>query len=106
MDTSKFDPDSLSLDNIPHANTSHSGRELAINLATVENLSVRQLASSFDGYTGLFMVGTAQAIADQMGKWLLERGCDASNIMFTYPPMGLDYFVDQVVPELQHRGIF
>lgn len=54
----------------------------------------------------MVMVGTAQTIADQMGKWLLERVCDAFNIMFTYPPMGLDDFVDQVIPELQHRGIF
>ena len=106
VDASKFDPDGPLPSDIPQTNTSHSGRERAINLAREENLSVRQLAGRFGGYSGLAMVGTAQTIADQMEEWLLERGCDGFNIMFPYLPMGLDDFVDQVVPELQHRGIF
>ncbi|MEM7751744.1 MAG: LLM class flavin-dependent oxidoreductase, partial [Pseudomonadota bacterium] len=71
-----------------------------------EGLTVRQLAQRFGGYSGLAMVGTPQTIADQMEEWLMERGCDGFNIMFPYLPMGLDDFVDRVVPELQRRGIF
>ncbi|MEM8977405.1 MAG: LLM class flavin-dependent oxidoreductase, partial [Pseudomonadota bacterium] len=100
------DPDGPLPDDIPQTNTSHSGRERAIKLANEEDLTVRQLAQRFGGYSGLAMVGTPQTIADQMEEWLMERGCDGFNIMFPYLPMGLDDFVDRVVPELQRRGIF
>jgi alkanesulfonate monooxygenase len=45
-------------------------------------------------------------IADQMEEWLYADACDGFNIMFPYVPGGLDDFVDQVVPELQRRGLF
>jgi alkanesulfonate monooxygenase len=41
-----------------------------------------------------------------MEKWLMEGACDGFNILFPYLPQGLDDFVDQVVPELQRRGLF
>ncbi|MGI9423047.1 MAG: LLM class flavin-dependent oxidoreductase, partial [Hyphomicrobiaceae bacterium] len=71
-----------------------------------EGLTVRQLAQRFGGYAGLALVGTPQSIADEMELWLTERGCDGFNVMFPYLPEGLDDFVDQVVPELQRRGIY
>lgn len=104
-DASKFDPDGP-LPDIPETNDSKSGRERAINLARRENLTVRQLAQRFGGYSGLSFVGTPQTIADEMEQWLVEEGSDGFNIMFPYLPAGLDDFVDRVVPELQRRGIF
>lgn len=104
-DASTFDPDGP-LPDVPETNTSQSGRERTIKLARDENLTVRQLAQRLGGYSGLAMVGTSMTIADQMEEWLVERGCDGFNIMFPYLPQGLDDFVDQVVPELQRRGIF
>jgi alkanesulfonate monooxygenase len=41
-----------------------------------------------------------------MEEWLLTDACDGFNIMFPFLPAGLDDFVERVVPELQHRGIF
>jgi alkanesulfonate monooxygenase len=41
-----------------------------------------------------------------MQQWLEERGSDGFNVMFPYLPQGLDDFVEQVVPELQRRGLF
>jgi alkanesulfonate monooxygenase len=41
-----------------------------------------------------------------MQQWLEERGSDGFNVMFPFLPQGLDEFVDQVVPELQRRGLF
>ena len=105
VDASRFDADSP-LPGIPETNTSQSGRERAIKLAEEEKLTVRQLARRFGGYSGLAMVGTPVSIADQMEKWLVERGCDGFNIMFPYLPEGLDDFVDRVVPVLQERGLF
>lgn len=51
-------------------------------------------------------VGTSKTIADEMERWLVERGSDRFNVMFPYLPEGLDDFVDKVMPELQRRGIF
>ncbi len=104
-DASKFDPDGP-LPEIPETNASKSGRDRAVATAKRENLTVRQLAQRYGGFSGLSMVGTPKMIADQMEQWLVERGSDGFNIMFPYLPAGLDDFVDKVVPELQRRGIY
>jgi alkanesulfonate monooxygenase len=41
-----------------------------------------------------------------MEAWLLGRGSDGFNIMFSDVPAGLDDFVTRVVPELQRRKLF
>jgi FMN-dependent oxidoreductase (nitrilotriacetate monooxygenase family) len=104
-DASGFDPDGP-LPEIPPSNASKSSRERVIALAEREKLTVRQLAQRLGGYPGLAMVGTATGIADQMQAWLEAEACDGFNVMFSHVPGGLDDFVDQVVPELQRRGIF
>jgi alkanesulfonate monooxygenase len=104
-DASRFDPDGP-LPEIPETNHSKSGRERAIAIARRENLTVRQLAQRLGGYGGLALVGTPATIADEMETWLHQRGCDGFNVMFPWLPGGLDDFVDQVVPELQRRGLF
>lgn len=104
-DASDFDPDGP-LPKIPESNSVKSSRERVVDLAEQENLTVRQLAQRLGGYSGLAFVGTPSSIASQMEEWLLTDACDGFNITFPYLPAGLDEFVDQVVPELQHRGIF
>jgi FMN-dependent oxidoreductase (nitrilotriacetate monooxygenase family) len=104
-DASGFDPDGP-LPEIPESNASQSGRKRAIELARRENLSVRQLAHRFGGFSGLSFVGTPARIADEMEAWLLGEGSDGFNVMFPYLPGGLDDFVDKLVPELQRREIF
>ena len=105
-DASAFDPDGPLPDDLPETNASKSSRERVVKLAREEGLTVRQLAGRFGGYAGHALVGTAKSIADEMEAWLMEGGCDGFNIMFPYLPAGLDDFVDQVVPELQRRGIY
>jgi alkanesulfonate monooxygenase len=104
-DASRFDPDKP-LPDIPESNASKSARERVIALAARENLTVRQLAQRLGGYSGLAMVGTAKTIADEMEEWLASDASDGFTIMFPYLPGGLDEFVNQVVPELQRRGLF
>ena len=41
-----------------------------------------------------------------MAEWLRAEACDGFNVMFSHLPQGLDDFVEQVVPELQRRGLF
>jgi FMN-dependent oxidoreductase (nitrilotriacetate monooxygenase family) len=104
-DASAFDPDAR-LPPVPETNASKSGRERVIALAEREGFTVRQLAQRLGGYGGLAMVGTARHIADQMQEWLETEGADGFNVMFPWLPGGLDAFAEQVVPELQRRGIF
>ncbi len=105
VDARAFDPDGP-LPEIPETEASKSGRERAIAMARRENLTVRQLAQRLGGYGGAAMVGTPASIADEMQEWLETRACDGFNIMFPYVPGGLVDFVEQVVPELQRRGLF
>jgi alkanesulfonate monooxygenase len=104
-DVSTFDPDGP-LPEIPETNGSHTGRDRIISLAKNENLTIRQLAQRAASYGGLTFVGTPETIADAMEQWLNEEGADGFNIMFPFLPEGLNDFVDQVIPELQRRGIF
>ncbi|MER8427673.1 LLM class flavin-dependent oxidoreductase [Mesorhizobium sp. M1403] len=104
-DASNFDPE-RPLPDIPETNASKSGRERVVELARLENLTVRQLAQRLGGYSGLAFVGTAKTIADEMEEWLVEDGSDGFNVMFPFLPAGLDEVVDRVVPELQRRGLF
>jgi alkanesulfonate monooxygenase len=105
VDASRFDPEGP-LPEIPETNASKSGRERVIALAQREGLNVRQLAQRLGGYGGMAFVGTPAMIADGMQQWLEEEGSDGFNVMFPYLPGGLEDFVEQVVPELQRRGIF
>ena len=77
-----------------------------VDVAKREGLTVRELAQRMGGYSGLAFVGTPKTIADEMQTWLDGEGSDGFNIMFPYLPGGLDDFVNQVVPELQRRGLF
>ena len=104
-DASKFDLDGP-LPDIPETNQSQSGRQRVIDRARRDSLTVRQLARTAGAYGGLALVGTAKTIADQMEEYFHARACDGFNIMFPWVPGGLDEFVDEVVPELQRRGVF
>ncbi len=104
-DVSGFDPDGP-LPPIPESNASKSGRARIVEAAQREGLTIRELAQEAGSYSGLAFVGTAATIADGMAEWLHGAACDGFNIMFPYLPQGLDDFVDEVVPELQRRGLF
>ncbi|MDP9809191.1 alkanesulfonate monooxygenase [Rhizobium tibeticum] len=104
-DASGFDPDGP-LPDIAETNASKTGRTQVLKLAQEEQLTVRQLAQRYGGYSGLAFVGTPETIADQMTKWLVECGSDGFNVVFPYLPQGLGDVVDRLVPELQRRGIF
>ncbi|TCL02590.1 MULTISPECIES: LLM class flavin-dependent oxidoreductase [Sodalis] len=104
-DVSGYDPDGP-LPDIPATNTSKSQQQRILDLARAEHLTIRQLAQKAGSYAGLAFVGTPQTIADEMEQWLTEEGSDGFNVMFPYLPGGLEDMVEQVVPELQRRGIF
>ena len=106
LDASGFDPDAPLPEDLPETNQSKSSRDRVIAMARSEGLTVRQLAQRQGGYSGLSFIGTPASIADEMEEWLDQGGSDGFNIMFPFLPAGLTDFTDQVVPELQRRGLF
>lgn len=103
-DISQYD-ETGPLPEIPESNASKSGRDRVIELAQREGLSISALAKRICGYQGLEMVGTATMVADHMQQWFDSGAADGFNIMFSHLPGGATEFVDQVVPELQKRGL-
>lgn len=84
-----------------------SRQQLLTDLAQGENLTIRQLYERIAGGRGHFtVVGTAQAVADQMQAWFEQEAADGFNFMAPSLPGGLDDFLSLVVPELRRRGLF
>jgi FMN-dependent oxidoreductase (nitrilotriacetate monooxygenase family) len=84
-----------------------SRQQLLTDLAQGGNLTIRQLYERIAGGRGHFtVVGTAEAVADQMQAWFEQGAADGFNFMAPSLPGGLDDFLTLVVPELQRRGLF
>lgn len=72
-----------------------------------EQPTLRGLLHKLAGGRGHQVVaGTAEQIADRIQVWSENRAADGFNIMPATYPSGLNDFLDQVVPELQERGLF
>ena len=72
-----------------------------------EQPTVRQLLGRLAAGGGhCTMVGTPDAIADQMEQWFLNEGADGFNLMPPALPSSIEDFIEHVVPILQQRGLF
>lgn len=81
--------------------------QLVKDLATREELTVRQLIAKLGGGRGhRTLAGTPEQIADDLQEWFTAGAADGFNVMPPYLPGGLVDFVEQVVPILQRRGLF
>jgi len=81
--------------------------ELVKELAESDSLTVRELIGLLGGGRGhRTFAGTPEQIADELQLWFEQGAADGFNIMPPFLPGGLTDFVDQVVPILQHRGLF
>lgn len=92
------------LPDIPETNRSKSRRAGILQLAREERLSVREIARRFNerGTTR----GTAEQIADVIETWYAVGAADGFNVSFPYLPDALTDFTEQVLPILEHRGVF
>ena len=50
--------------------------------------------------------GSATEVADMLEDWYRGGACDGFVLTFPVVPLGLQNFVELVVPELQRRGLF
>ncbi|WP_042167864.1 LLM class flavin-dependent oxidoreductase [Paenibacillus gorillae] len=99
------------LPSIPLPATSTSGVisriKMLISLAEKEEMTIRQLSQRVIGARGhKTFVGTPGQLADLMEEWFRQEACDGFNLMPPLLPSGLNEFVNEVVPELQRRGLF
>ncbi|GES50946.1 nitrilotriacetate monooxygenase component A [Rhizobium sp. NBRC 114257] len=109
----QVDPGKLKLDeplpdDIPlPADGGHTFFRATLALAQREKLTVRGLIRALNGGTGhRTIVGTPDAIADDIEKWFEAGAADGFNLMPDVLPHGLEVFVDEVVPILCRRGLF
>ena len=89
------------------ANANQTMFKGTVAMARKDNLTVRQLLKALGGGVGhRIIVGTPEAIADDIEAWFRAGAADGFNLMPDVLPTGLAVFVDEVVPLLQKRGIF
>jgi len=75
--------------------------------ASGEPMTVAEVASRHGQSVGLpQFVGTPGSIVDQMEAFMATAGGDGFMLSPIYCPGAIEEFVDQVVPELQRRGLF
>lgn len=69
--------------------------------------TLRQLGQRFAASRGHYsIVGTPEQVVDEMEQWFKNGACDGFNVVPSVYPVGLDDFVDMVIPELQRRDLF
>ena len=108
-DLSGLDPDGP-LPDLPEQENGKGRFRQLVNLARRENLTIRQLVYRFATSRGHLQVhGSPKTIADKMEEWFVNHAADGFNIVPPLPPLspgGFVTFAEQVVPELQRRGLF
>ena len=105
-DASKFDPDGPLPEN-PGEQASQErprARHRARQAREPDRAPARAAARRL--FAGSRWSARRKTIADEMEEWLTTEASDGFTIQFPYLPGGLDDFCDQVVPELQRRGLF
>jgi alkanesulfonate monooxygenase SsuD/methylene tetrahydromethanopterin reductase-like flavin-dependent oxidoreductase (luciferase family) len=111
FDLSGYDPDGpLPLDELPEVKSaSVSQATLFKRMARDEGLSIADTArrSYVGGLANMQWVvtGTSRQVADEMQKWFEAGTADGFAIVAPMLPQTIDVFVDEVVPELQRRGL-
>ncbi|RKP49621.1 LLM class flavin-dependent oxidoreductase [Pararobbsia silviterrae] len=81
--------------------------ESATRTAAQHGWTRRKLLEMFElGGRYPAIVGDASHVADELQAWVEETGVDGFNLSRTVVPESYEDFVDLVVPELQHRGVY
>lgn len=103
-----FDPETEDPD-IPQGRVRHFRDPLATaaqwrELAAAKNLSIRGLI--VEVFTRPTIIGSPGTVAALLDDYVQTDVCDGFILVPTVTPIGLDEFVDKVVPLLQERGVF
>jgi len=93
-------------DDIPETNSHKSRQQLFIDIIRRDRPTVRQLLQRMSPGGHRLLFGNAADIADDFENWFRSGAADGFNIMFPDLTGSLERFVDEVIPELQRRGLF
>lgn len=105
-DMSKYPLDGPTPD-LPLPETSHGFARAMLAKARRDNMRLRDLYNLTCAARGHWVLcGSARTIADTLERWFSEGAADGFNLMPAWFPGGFDTFVDDVVPELQRRGLY
>ncbi|MFD4405279.1 LLM class flavin-dependent oxidoreductase [Nocardia sp. NPDC058499] len=108
IDLTRFDLDEPFPDlreSLPR-NAGTSRPELFTEIALREALTVRQLAQRIGLSIGhRTVIGSADTVADDLQRWFDSGAADGFIVLPADLPVGLEDFVDNVVPRLQRRGL-
>ena len=86
---------------------SRSRTEVIVGYVREQRPTLRQLLAKLAGARGHFVFeGTPEQVADLMEDWIGDGVADGFNLMPPVLPEMLDVFIAQVIPILQHRGLF
>jgi FMN-dependent oxidoreductase (nitrilotriacetate monooxygenase family) len=100
----------LEADDFPDPDTVEAARsrtEVILDMVRREKPTLRQLLAMLAGARGHHTcAGTPQQIADLMEEWFTDGAADGFNIMPPVLPAMLEVFIAEVIPLLQHRGLF
>jgi len=95
---------------VPPPPTSEGGRtfhRVLYEMARREKMTLRDLYNLTAAARGHWVIcGTPTGIADTLEEWFTTGAADGYNILPAHFPGAFADFVDQVVPELQRRGLF
>jgi FMN-dependent oxidoreductase (nitrilotriacetate monooxygenase family) len=106
QDMSKYPMDEPVPD-LPLPDSSHGFARTMLAKAKRENMTLRDLYNLTGAARGHWVIcGTPAMIADTLQEWFEGGAADGFNILPAWFPGGFDEFVDQVVPELQRRGLY
>nr|WP_290447758.1 LLM class flavin-dependent oxidoreductase [Pseudomonas sp. 21LCFQ02] len=95
------------LPSAPLETNGHKSRQkLIFDLIHRERPTVRELFNQLTAGGHRILIGTPQSIADDLQAWFEGGAADGFNVMFSGLRQGINDFAEQVVPELQRRGLF
>jgi FMN-dependent oxidoreductase (nitrilotriacetate monooxygenase family) len=92
---------------MPDTNGPLSRQRLLLEQARRDRLTLWELCLANAGPRGhVLSIGTPKQVADEMEHWFRDGAADGFNVMPAWLPGSLRDFVEMVIPELQHRGLF
>ena len=76
-------------------------------MASLGSRTVEEWATALAiGGAANVLTGSAVTVADDLQRWMFETGVDGFNLAYTVLPECFEDFIERVIPELQHRGIY
>lgn len=92
---------------LPPTDMSRAFARTLMSAARRENMTLRDLYNLVAAARGHWVIyGSPNRVADILEEWFLTGAADGFVVLPPWFPGQFDAFVDQVIPTLQHRGLF